>query len=135
MYRTPNGAASRCHKENCGVFPEWMQVISFDEDMNIDTQYEAKASSFLKKAVAGLICAAFPIASIVAIFLGAGNHKAIIDFVAAGRPQTPKIKTSAALSNWAIVVGIAMTIIYAICFFYFILLILAHGFSALPNQS
>ena len=30
-----------------------------ESDMNIDTQYEAKVSGFLKKAVAGLICAAW----------------------------------------------------------------------------
>ena len=109
---------------------EWMV-----SDMNIDTQYEVKASGFLKKAVAGLICAAFPIASIVAIFLGVGNHKAIVDYVAAGGLHTPKIKTSATLSRGAIFAGIAMTIIYAICFLYFILSILALGFSTLPNQN
>ncbi len=103
--------------------------------MNIDTQYEVKASGFLKKAVTGLICAAFPIASIVAIFLGAGNHKAIAGYVAAGGMHTPKIKTSAALSKGAVFAGVSMTIIYAICFLYFVLIILALGFSTLPNQS
>ena len=103
--------------------------------MNIDTQYEMKASGFLKKAVAGLICAAFPIACIVAIFLGAGNHKAIVDYVAAGGIHTPKIKTSAALSKGAIFAGISMTIMYGIYFIYIILMILALGFSTLPNQS
>lgn len=106
-----------------------------ESDMNIDTQYEAKVSGFLKKAVAGLICAAFPIASIVAIFLGAGNHKAIVDYVAAKGIHTPKIKTSAALSKGAIFAGIFMTIIYGIVFIYLILMILALGFSNLPNQS
>ena len=100
-----------------------------------DAQYEAKASGFLKKAIAGLICAAFPIASIVAIFLGAGNHKAIEDYVAAGGLHTPKIKTCAALSKGSIFAGIAMTIIYAIYFIYFILAILAITFGRqLPNQ-
>lgn len=100
-----------------------------------DAQYEAKASGFLKKAIAGLICAAFPIASIVAIFLGAGNHKAIVDYVAAGGLHTPKIKTCAALSKGSIFAGIAMTIIYAIYFIYFILAILAITFGKqLPNQ-
>jgi len=106
-----------------------------ESNMNIDTQYEVKSSGFLKKAVAGLICAAFPIASIVAIFLGSGNHKAIVDYVAAGGLHTPKIKTSAALSKGAIFAGIAMTIIYAVYFTYIILMILAIGFSSLPNQS
>jgi hypothetical protein len=100
-----------------------------------DLQYEKKASGFLKKAVAGLICAAFPISSIVAIFLGAGNHKAIVDYVAAGGLHTPKIKTCAALSKGSIFAGIAMTIIYAVYFIYIVLTILALTFSAmLPNQ-
>lgn len=103
--------------------------------MTTDPQYEAKASGFLKKAIAGLICAAFPIASIVAIFLGAGNHKAIVDYVAAGGMHTPKIKTCAALSKGSIFAGIAMTLIYAFYFVYIILAILALTFSAqLPNQ-
>ena len=106
-----------------------------ESDMNIDTQYEAKVSGFLKKAVAGLICAAFPIASIVAIFLGAGNHKAIVDYVSARGIHTSKIKTSAALSKGAVFAGIFMTIIYGIVFIYLILMILALGFSNLPNQS
>ena len=103
--------------------------------MNIDTQYEMKASGFLKKAVAGLICAAFPIASIVAIFLGTGNHKAIVEYVAAGGLHTPKIKTCAALSKGAFFAGIAMTILYAVYFFYIFMMILALGFSTLPNQN
>lgn len=49
-----------------------------DNNTTLDPQYEQKASGFLKKAIAGLVCAAFPIASIVAIFLGAGNHKDIV---------------------------------------------------------
>ena len=105
-----------------------------ESDMNIDTQYEAKVSGFLKKAVAGFICAAFPIASIVAIFLGAGNHRAIVDYVAAGGLHTPKIKTCAALSKGSLFAGIAMTVIYTLYFLYFILLLLAIGFSSLPNQ-
>lgn len=103
-------------------------------NMNYNAQYEAQASAFLKKAIAGLICSAFPVACIVAIFLGSGNHKAIVDYVAAGGLHTPKIKTCAALSKGAKFAGIAMTIIYAIYFLYFILLIMAIGFSTLPNQ-
>jgi hypothetical protein len=106
-----------------------------DNNTMADSQYEAKASGFMKKAIAGLICAAFPIASIVAIFLGAGNHKAIVDYVAAGGLHTPKIKTCAALSKGSIFAGIAMTIIYAVYFIYIVLAILALTFSAmLPNQ-
>lgn len=104
-------------------------------DRNIDTQHEAEKSSFLKKAVAGIICAAFPIASIVAIFLGVCNHKAIVNYVASGGIYTPKIKTSALLSKGAIIAGVSMTIIYAIFIVFIILMILAQGFSALPNQS
>lgn len=103
-------------------------------NVNTDAAYEQKASGFLKKAIAGLICAAFPIASIVAIFLGAGNHKAIVDYVASGGLHTPKIKTCAALSKGSIYAGIAMTIIYALYFLYFILVMLAFAFSFLPNQ-
>lgn len=103
-------------------------------DMNNNAMYEEKASGFLKKAIAGLICAAFPVASIVAIFLGAGNHKAIVDYVASGGLHTPKIKTCAALSKGSIYAGIAMTIIYALYFLYFILVMLAFAFSFLPNQ-
>lgn len=102
--------------------------------MNNNAMYEEKASGFLKKAIAGLICAAFPVASIVAIFLGAGNHKAIVDYVASGGLHTPKIKTCAALSKGSIYAGIAMTIIYALYFLYFILVMLAFAFSFLPNQ-
>lgn len=103
-------------------------------DMNNNLAYEEKASGFLKKAIAGLICAAFPVASIVAIFLGAGNHRAIVDYVAAGGLHTPKIKTCAALSKGSLFAGIAMTVIYTLYFLYFILLLLAIGFSSLPNQ-
>lgn len=105
------------------------------ESNNIDLQYEEKASAFMKKAIAGLVCAAFPIASIVAIFLGAGNHKAIVDYVAAGGLHTPKIKTSAILSKGALFAGIGMTIVYLVYFFYVILVLLALAFSTLPNQS
>lgn len=103
-------------------------------DMNNNMVYEEKASGFLKKAIAGLICAAFPVASIVAIFLGAGNHRAIVDYVASGGLHTPKIKTCAALSKGSIYAGIAMTVIYALYFLYFVLMILAFSFSLLPNQ-
>ena len=101
----------------------------------IDPQYEMKASAFLKKAIAGLVCAAFPVACIVAIFLGSGNHKAIVDYVASGGMHTPKIKTCAILSKGAIFAGIGMTIIYAIYFLYIFLVICAVGFSVmLPDQ-
>ena len=89
-------------------------------------------SGFMKKAVAGLVCALFPLASIVAIFLGAGNNKAIADYIASGGMLTPKIKKSAALSKGSIVAGIAMTVIYAI---FIVLVILALSFAALlPDQ-
>ena len=106
--------------------------MSYNTD--IDPNYEATASAFLKKTIAALVCAAFPIASIVAIFLGAGNHRAIVDYVNAGGLHTGKIKTCAALSKAAIFAGIGMTIVYAIYIIYFVLMILAFGFSALPNQ-
>jgi hypothetical protein len=100
-----------------------------------DAQYEQKASGFFKKAIAGLICAAFPIACIVAIFLGAGNHKDIVNYVNAGGLHTPKIKTSAALSKGAMFAGIGMTIVYLVYFVYVILVVLAIIFAvSLPDQ-
>ena len=106
-----------------------------DNNTIMDAQYEEKASGFLKKAIAGLVCAAFPVASIVAIFIGTGNHKAIVDYVATGGNHTPKIKTCAALSKGALFECKAMTIIYAVYFIYMILVVLALAFSTLPNQN
>lgn len=107
-----------------------------ESNKSIDPLYERKVSGYLKKAVAGLICAAFPVASIVAICLGAGNHREIVNYVASGGMHTAKIKTCAALSKGAIFAGIGMTAIYAFIFFFYVLLIvLAIGFSTLPNQS
>lgn len=106
-----------------------------DNNTALDPQYEQKASGFLKKAIAGLVCAAFPIASIVAIFLGAGNHKDIVNYVAAGGMHTAKIKTCAIMSRGAFFAGIGMTIVYAIYFIYIILMILALIFGImLPDQ-
>lgn len=106
-----------------------------ENNMNTDTQYERKASAFLKKAIAGLICAGFPVASIVAIFLGTGNHKDIVNYVASGGLHTPKIKACAIMSKGSIFAGIGMTLVYIFYFGYLILILLALGFSALPNQS
>lgn len=105
-----------------------------DNNSSINSIYEEKASGFMSKAVAGLICAAFPVASIVAIFLGAGNHKAIVEYIASGGVHTSKIKTCAALSKGSIFAGIAMTILYASCFIFIVLMYLALAFSTLPNQ-
>ena len=82
-----------------------------ESNVIIDPQYEEKASGFLKKAVIGLVCASFPIASIVAIILGSGNHKAIVDYV-----------------------GIGMTIFYVVYFICAFLMLSAYLFSTLPNQ-
>ena len=99
-----------------------------DNNMTLDPQYEQKASGFLTKAIAGLVCAGFPIACIVAIFLGSSNHKDIVNYVAAG-------KTCSALSRGAMYAGIGMTVLYAIYFFYMILMILALIFGImLPDQ-
>ena len=97
-------------------------------DMNNNMAYEEKASGFLKKAIAGLI-----LSGIIMFSLGT-NHRAIVDYVAAGGLHTPKIKTCAALSKGSLFAGIAMTVIYTLYFLYFILLLLAIGFSSLPNQ-
>ena len=105
-----------------------------ENNIYIDPQYEMKASAFMRKAITGIICAGFPIASIVAIFLGSGNHKAIVDYVAAGGMHTPKIKTCAVLSKGAMYGGIGMTIFYAVYFAFWFLLICAAAFSSLPNQ-
>ena len=105
-----------------------------DNNTGINSMYEEKASGFMSKAVAGLICAAFPVASIVAIFLGAGNHKAIVEYIASGGVHTSKIKTCAALSKGSIFAGIAMTILYASYFIFIVLMYLALAFSTLPNQ-
>lgn len=106
-----------------------------DNNMTLYSQYEQKASAFLKKAIAGLVCAAFPIASIVAIFLGSGNHKDIVNYISAGGMHTAKIKTCAALSKGSIFAGIGMTILYAIYSLYLILMLLAIAFGImLPDQ-
>lgn len=102
--------------------------------INIDPQYEMKASAFMKSAITGIICAGFPIASIIAICIGSRNHKAIVDYVASGGMHTPKIKTSAALSKGAMYGGIGMTIFYAVYFVFWFLVICAAAFSTLPNQ-
>ncbi len=103
-------------------------------NINHDPHYEEKASGFMRKAIIGLVCAGFPIASIVAIFLGSGNHRAIVEYVASGGMHTPKIKTCAILSKGAMFAGIGMTIMYLIYFSFLILVLLAVGFSTLPNQ-
>ena len=106
-----------------------------DNNMTLDPQYEQKASGFLTKAIAGLVCAGFPIACIVAIFLGSSNHKDIVNYVAAGGMHTAKIKTCAIMSRGAMYAGIGMTVLYAIYFFYMILMILAVIFGImLPDQ-
>ena len=105
-----------------------------ESNVIIDPQYEEKASGFLKKAVIGLVCASFPIASIVAIILGSGNHKAIVDYVNAGGMHTPKIKTCAVLSKGAFYGGIGMTIFYVVYFLCAFLMLSAYLFSTLPNQ-
>lgn len=105
-----------------------------ESNVYIDPQYEEKASGFLKKAIIGIVCTMFPIASIVAIFLGTGNHKAIEEYVASGGMHTPKIKTCAVLSKGTFFGGIGMTVFYAIYFIFMFLMISALLFSTLPNQ-
>lgn len=105
-----------------------------ESNVYIDPQYEEKASGFLKKAIIGIVCTMFPIASIVAIFLGTGNHKAIEEYVASGGMHTPKIKTCAVLSKGAFFGGIGMTVFYVIYFIFMFLMISALLFSTLPNQ-
>ena len=107
----------------------------YESNVYIDPQYEEKASGFLKKAIIGIVCTMFPIASIVAIFLGTGNHKAIEEYVASGGMHTPKIKTSAALCKGAMYGGIGMTIFYTVYFVFWFLVICAAAFSTLPNQN
>lgn len=106
-----------------------------ESNVYIDPQYEEKASGFLKKAIIGIVCTMFPIASIVAIFLGTGNHKAIEEYIASGGMHTPKIKTCAVLSKGAFFGGIGMTVFYAIYFIFMFLMISALLFSTLPNQN
>ena len=93
-----------------------------------------KASAFMKSAITGIICAGFPIASIIAICIGSRNHKAIVDYVASGGMHTPKIKTSAALCKGAMYGGIGMTIFYVVYFICAFLMLSAYLFSTLPNQ-
>ncbi len=67
-----------------------------DNNSSIKSIYEEKTSGFMKKAIAGIICAA--------------------------------------LSKGSIFAGIAMTILYASCFIFIVLMYLALAFSTLPNQ-
>lgn len=72
---------------------------------------------FLPKAIAAVVMSEFPIASIIAIVVGANNRRRIQDYLAMGGKRTPKVRVSSILSTVGLWLGVGMTIFYAIYFF------------------
>ena len=66
----------------------------------------------------------FPVCSIIAIFKGIGNRKKVLDYLAQGGLHTPRIKVSSMLSRAATYYGIGSTILYAVMFTYYVLVII-----------
>jgi hypothetical protein len=72
---------------------------------------------FLPKAIAAVVMSEFPIASIIAIAVGASNRRRIQEYLAMGGKRTPKVRVSSILSTVGLWLGVGMTIFYAIYFF------------------
>lgn len=77
---------------------------------------------FLPKAIAAVIMCEFPVASIIAIIVGANNRRRIQDYLAMGGKMTPKVRVSHILSTVGLWLGVGMTIIWGIYFLYFCLI-------------
>ena len=89
-------------------------------------QYPAQETpDFLPKAVTATALAFVPVASIVAIILGAANRGRIRKYLANGGRRTAKVRVSSILSNVGLWTGVGMTIFYAIYFFVFFMAFLA----------
>ena len=90
----------------------------------VDYQYLATANALLKSAIIACVLAGFPVCSIIAIFKGTANRKKVLDYLAQGGLHTQRIKISSMLSRAATYYGIGSTILYAVMFIYYVLVIL-----------
>ena len=91
----------------------------------IDPNYEERTKSLLTKAIVACAISAMPIASIVSIFLGSGNRKAVLEYIDQCGQHTAKLKVCSCLSRTAMFSGIGHTIFWAFYVLYFGLFILA----------
>lgn len=88
-----------------------------------DQPYPApETPDFLPKAIAAAVMSEFPVASIIAIIVGANNRRRIQDYLAMGGKMTPKVRVSHILSTVGLWLGVGMTIIWGIYFLYFCLI-------------
>lgn len=86
-------------------------------------QYPAmETPDFLPKAIAAAVMSEFPVASIIAIIVGANNRRRIQDYLAMGGKMTPKVRVSHILSTVGLWLGVGMTIIWGIYCLYFCLI-------------
>ena len=90
----------------------------------VNQQYLDTANALLKSAIVACVLAGFPVCSIIAIFKGIGNRKKVLDYLAQGGLHTPRIKVSSMLSRAATYYGIGSTILYAVMFTYYFLVII-----------
>lgn len=74
---------------------------------------------FLPKAIAAAVMSEFPVASIIAIIVGANNRRRIQDYLAMGGKMTPKVRVSHILSTVGLWLGVGMTILYGFYLLYF----------------
>ena len=88
-----------------------------------DPVYLARANELLKGAIIACVLAGFPVCSIIAIFMGMNNRKKVLEFLDKGGLHTPRIKISSILSRAATYYGIGSTVLYAIMFLYYALII------------
>lgn len=88
-----------------------------------DPVYLARANELLKGAIIACVLAGFPVCSIIAIFKGMNNRKKVLEFLDKGGLHTPRIKFSSILSRAATYYGIGSTVLYAIMFLYYALII------------
>ena len=90
----------------------------------VNQQYLDTANALLKSAIIACVLAGFPVCSIIAIFKGSANRKKVLDYLAQGGLHTQRIKISSMLSRAATYYGIGSTILYAVMFIYYVLVIL-----------
>ena len=88
-----------------------------------DPVYLAKVNELLKSVIIACVLAGFPVCSIIAIFKGMGNRKKVLEYLDKGGLHTPRIKISSILSRAATYYGIGSTVLYAIMFLYYALII------------
>ncbi|MCR5286662.1 MAG: hypothetical protein K6D93_01820 [Saccharofermentans sp.] len=89
----------------------------------VDYQYLATANALLKSAIIACVLAGLPVCSIIAIFKGIGNRKKVLDYIAKGGLHTQRIKICSMLSRAATFYGLGSTILYAVMFIYYVLII------------